>query len=239
MRCFRMLGGTPSRSLLIAGMIVVVAGGTAVAAQQGGQVPPLEAAFQPAGSQPASPDEDGFIRRWMLLEPISKPNPRNTVFTSTYVRDALNPKNLPVNFTTIPRNGQIVKAEAPLRWHALDSKTFDVKLFNMAQSLGKPTYGVIFNAVTVIDSPREMRDARMAVGSNSASVWWLNGQEAVGLFNDRRMVMDDVMSDRLTLKKGRNVLRGAVINGPGLSQFCVRFLDADGRPIRDLKVDTQ
>jgi hypothetical protein len=83
----------------------------------------------------------------------------------------------------------------------------------------------------VVDSPREMRDVRMAVGSNAASIWWLNGKEAVGLFNDRRMVMDDVLSDRLTLRKGRNVIRGAVINGPGLSDFCVRFLDAEGKPI--------
>jgi hypothetical protein len=135
----------------------------------------------------------------------------------------------------MPRNGQVVKAAEPLRWHALDSTQFDVKLFNFAQALGKPTYGVIFWAVTVVDSPREIRNARMAVGSNSASMWWLNGQEAVGLYNDRRMVMDDVLSDRLTLRKGRNLIRGAVINGPGLSDFCVRFLDEDGRPIRDLK----
>ena len=31
------------------------------------------------------------------------------------------------------------------------------------------------------------------------------------------MVMDDGLSKRLTLNKGRNVIRGAVINGPGLS----------------------
>jgi hypothetical protein len=116
---------------------------------------------------------------------------------------------------------------------------FDVKLFNLAQGLGKPTYGVIFWAVTVVDSPREMRDVRLAVGSNSASVWWLNGKETVGLFGDRRMVMDDVLSRPVTLRKGRNVLRGAVINGPGLSDFCVRLLDESGRPIRDIKVDVK
>ena len=39
------------------------------------------------------------------------------------------------------------------------------------------------------------------------------------------MVMDDVVSAPITLRKGRNVIRGAVINGPGLSDFCVRFID--------------
>ena len=48
------------------------------------------------------------------------------------------------------------------------------------------------------------------------------------------MVMDDVVSKPLTLKKGRNVLRGAVINGPGLSDFCVRFVDENENPIKDL-----
>ena len=33
-----------------------------------------------------------------------------------------------------------------------------------------------------------MKDIRLAVGSNSASMWWLNGKEAVMLSGDRRMV---------------------------------------------------
>ena len=81
-----------------------------------------------------------------------------------------------------------------------------------------------------------MRNVRMAVGSNAASMWWLNGKEAVNLFNDRRMVMDDCVSKRLTLNKGRNIIRGAVINGPGLSDFCLRFIDENGEPIKDLTI---
>jgi hypothetical protein len=133
----------------------------------------------------------------------------------------------------------LASGAAQLRWHALDSSLFDVKLFKLAQGLGKPTYGVIFWAVTVVNSPRELRNVRLAVGSNSASVWWLNGSEAAGLFGDRRMVMDDMLSRPVTLHKGRNVLQGAVINGPGLSDFCVRFLDASGGPIRDISIDAK
>jgi hypothetical protein len=51
------------------------------------------------------------------------------------------------------------------------------------------------------------------------------------------MKMDDCVSKRLTLNKGRNIIRGAVINGPGMSDFCVRFLDGKGEPIRDITVD--
>jgi len=77
----------------------------------------------------------------------------------------------------------------------------------------------------------------MAVGSNSASMWWLDGDEAAILSGDRRMVMDDCVSKRLTLHRGRNVIRGAVINGPGLSDFCVRFLDENGQPIKDVSLE--
>ncbi|MBN1570286.1 MAG: acetylxylan esterase, partial [Acidobacteria bacterium] len=168
--------------------------------------------FTPATSSPKAPDQDGFLRRWLLLEPINKPNRTNTVFTDTYVRNAMNTEYLPNQFTVIPRHGdKATVADQELTWHALDSANFNVKLFRFAYGLNKPTYGVLFWAVTIVHSPRDIENVRMAVGSNSASMWWLNGKEAVGLFGDRRMVMDDSVSKRLTLNKGRNVIRGAVI----------------------------
>ena len=118
-----------------------------------------------------------------------------------------------------------------LTWHAIDSENYNVKLFRFADLLGKQTYGVLFWAVTVIDCPEDIPNVRLAVGSNGASQWWLNGEEVLLLSGDRRMVEDDGMSGRLTLKKGRNVLRCAVINGPGLSDFCVRFVDENGKPV--------
>jgi hypothetical protein len=218
--------------LSLAVMAMPAAAQTPVAAGAGALAP----YFTPATGAPIAPDSDGFLRRWLLLEPIEKPNRTNTVFTASYVRAAL---DQPAFATAIPRDGQVVKTPAPLRWHALDSTRFDVRLFDFAKALGRPTYGVIFRAVAIVYAPREMRDVRLSVGSNAASLWWLNGREAVELFNDRRMVADDVVSDRLTLRKGRNVLRGAVINGPGLSDFCVRFLDAGGRPITELTTDVR
>ncbi len=196
--------------------------------------------FTPATSPSKAPDPDGFLQRWLLLEPIEKPNRTNTVFTDTYVRNAMNTEYFPNQFTVVPRDGdKVTVAGRELTWHALDSTGFNVKLFRFAYGLNKPTYGVLFWAVTVVDSPREIKNVRMAVGSNSASMWWLNGSEAVGLFGDRRMVMDDGVSKRLTLKKGRNVVRGAVINGPGLSDFCVRFIDENGDPIKDIALNLE
>jgi len=221
--------------------------------------------FSPVTTATAKPDNDGFIRRWMLLEPIDKPNSGNTVFTDSYLREHFNREYFKDQQTILPKDGQKVKAvfkqeqapagfgrgaQAPaqpevktvtqnLTWHALDSENFNVKLFRFAEKWGTKVYGVLFWGVTIIDCPEEIKDVRLAVGSNSASMWWLNGEEVLLLSGDRRMVKDDCMSHRLTLKKGRNILRGAIINGPGMSDFCVRFLDEKGNPVTNYNVTIQ
>jgi len=193
--------------------------------------------FTRATTAPKPVDRDGFIQRWVLLEPINKPNRTNTVFTGAYVRAAFKEEYFKDQFTVVPKDGDVVKVgEQELQWHALDSALFNVKLFRFAYGLNKPVYGVLFWAVTVVNSPREMKNVRLAAGSNASSMWWVNGEEAGSLFDDRRMVMDDAVSRRLTLKQGKNVIRGAVINGPGMSDFCVRFVDENGSPITGLTV---
>ena len=193
--------------------------------------------FIPATKKIKTPDPEGFIQRWLLLEPINKPNRSNTVFTDSYLRTAFTTEYFPNQFTVIPKDGEKVKVgDQELIWHALESSIYNVKLFRFAYGLRKPIYGVLFWAVTVVNCPQEMKNVRMAVGSNSGSMWWINGKEAVILSGDRRMVMDDCVSTRLTLNKGKNIIRGAVINGPGMSDFCVRFLDEKGKPIKDLTI---
>ncbi len=200
----------------------------------------ISAYFTPATTTKKTPDAKGFIRRWLLLEPINKPNRSNAIFTDSYLRTAFLTEYFPNQFTALPKDGDKVKVgEQELTWHALDSKNFNVKLFRFAYGLRKQIYGVLFWSATVVDCPREMKNVRMAVGSNSASMWWLNSKEAVLLSGDRRMVMDDCVSPRLTLNKGKNIIRGAVINGPGMSDFCVRFLDENGKPIKDLTISCE
>ncbi len=126
-----------------------------------------------------------------------------------------------------------------LRWHAMDSQLFNVKLFRFATNLTQERYGVLFWAATVINCEEEIPGVRLAVGSNSASMWWVNGEEALLLSGDRRMVMDDAASGLLTLHKGRNVIWGAVINGPGMSDFCLRFIDQAGNPVTNFTVSTK
>ena len=93
-------------------------------------------------------------------------------------------------------------------------------------------------AVTIIDCEEDIENVRLAGGVNSGAVWYLNGEEVLRLTNDRDLIVDDCASKRLTLKKGRNILRGAVLNGQGMATFCLRFLDEDGEPVTNYSVSS-
>ena len=211
-----------------------------------------------AANAPATqPDANGFIRRWMLLEPIDYNVRSNTILTDTYLNENLAKQYFKGQFDDkkLPRDGEKVTAtgialaggpadtrmqtgpaqtkevKQTLKWHAVESETYNVKVFRFAEANGCQPYNSLFWGVTVIDCPEEMAGVRLAIGSNGASMWWLNGERVLTLDGDRRMVEDDCVSQRLTLKKGRNILRFALVNGPGLSDFCARFIDEKGYPV--------
>ena len=199
--------------------------------------PSIDNYFTPATAEATPPDNEGFIRRWTLLEPIDKPNRGNTVFTDSYIKEHLGMEYFKGQFSLLPKDGQKVKVgKQKLQWHKMDSKLYNVKLFRFATGLDKQYYGIVFLATTVIECDEDIQGVRLSVGSNSASMWWLNGEETLMLSGDRRMVADDGMSKRIMLKKGVNVLRGAVINGPGMSDFCVRFIDENGNPVKNIRI---
>jgi hypothetical protein len=185
-----------------------------------------------ATSGEKAPDAEGFLRRWLLLEPID-----SVGLMDNAVQAAVHKTYFPDQFTVIPHDGDKVKVnETELAWHAVDTKNYNVNLFHFARALGKKTSDVLFWTVTIVNCPREMKDVRLAIGSNAASVWWVNGKEVIGIYGDRQTVIDDGVSKRLTLNKGPNVLRAAIINGGGATDFCARFLDADDKPIKGITV---
>ncbi len=218
--------------------------------------------FEKSTAEPLATQSDGFIRRWLVLEPISKPNRGNTVFTDSYIRTEFAKEYFKDQMTVMPTDGKkekanivvevidknaqpqrgwnmkppvLKEAKATLAWHKLDSKLYNFKLYRFATTLKKQNYGVLFFVVTTVVCDQDLKDVRLSVGSNSASMWWVNGDEALILSGDRRMVADDGTSKRLTLKKGENVIRGMVINGPGMSDFCVRIKDENGNIVTNFK----
>ena len=183
---------------------------------------PSNSSVKGVGQSYALPDDEGFVRRWLLRNPIDKPNRTNTVFTDSYLN------------TTFP--SPIIYKKGDKAWTAYDSQRYNVKLYRLATCTKQQRYGVIFWATTVIECDEDIEGVRFGIGSNSASKWWMNGEEVALLSGDRRMVRDDVISRSVTLKKGRNVITGAVINGPGMSDFCFRLIDKNGNPLKNVKI---
>jgi hypothetical protein len=184
-----------------------------------------------ASSKPV--DDAGFLRRWIVLEPIKV----SGQLTDSAVRATVDTPYFPDQLTVLPRDGDTVTVGGePLAWHAMDTVSYNFNLYHFAYALGKPTSNVLFWAVTLVEAPRELTGVRLAVGSNAASVWWVNGEQVASLYTDRQTVIDDGVSKRLTLKKGANVIRGAIINAGGATDFCARFLDGDDLPVKGIAV---
>jgi hypothetical protein len=201
------------------------------------------AAQRPAAATLSTPkgatqavDARGFIHRWLVLEPI----PVTNRLTQAAVQEALQKAALPERAGALPADGDAVAVNGTqLKWHALETANYNLNLYHFAWALSKPTSNVLFWVETTVDSPREMQNVRLAIGSNAASRWWLNGEPVIALNDDRQAVIDDGVSRRLTLRKGRNVIRAAIINGGGATDFCARFLDESDKPIQGLRVSLQ
>lgn len=209
--------------------LVLTAGLIALAAQDSSDGAHLPSSLAHPDSPEKAPDAEGFMQRWLILEPI----PVGRQLTDSVVQAEVKKEYFPNQLTILPHDGDKVKVDgADFTWHAIDTHNYNVNLFHFAHAYGKPSADVLFWAVTIVNCPNDISDARLAIGSNAASVWWVNGKEVIGIYGDRQTVIDDGVSKRLTLKKGANIVRCAVINGGGATDFCARFLDKDDKPLK-------
>lgn len=227
-------------TILALALIYVLAAALNLAPVRAQGTPSLSGAARiaPSLTRPATPakavDAQGFLQRWFVLEPIRVAGQ----LTDSAVQQVVKTEHFPDQLSIVPRDGDKRRAgDTELTWHAVDTAAYNVNLYHFAYALKRPTSNVLFWVVTVVNAPRDMDGVRLAIGSNAASIWWVNGQEVIGIYNDRQTVIDDGVSKRLTLKKGPNVIRGAIVNGGGATDFCARFLDADDRPIKGLTVN--
>jgi hypothetical protein len=231
---FRHLSSTAFALLLVAG----AAPHASAAGGRGAPPPPPPGATAPSlkstGLAPAAPAADGFITRWLLLDPI----PGNGQVTDSATQAAAKKEYFPDQLTVIPHDGdKVTVSNVEYAWHAVETKTYNVNLYHFGYYRGKPTSNVVFWGVTVINCPQELSGVRLAIGSNPGSVWWVNGEEVVGIYGDRQTVIDDGVSKKITLKKGANVIRFIVVNNGGMVDCCARFLDAQDQPVTSFTMD--
>jgi hypothetical protein len=179
-----------------------------------------------------APSAEGFIQQWLILDPIPASGD-----TQGAVQTAVKTEHFANELTMLPKKGDKVDAGGrQLTWHAVATDEYNVNLYYFASEVGTNCNNSLFWVVIYINCPEEVKDARLAIGSNSASVWWLNGKEVIGIYGNRMAVIDDGVTKRMTLKKGLNVIRGGVVNASGAADFCARILDSEGKPFKGYTV---
>jgi len=219
-------------AVLFSSVLLVLAGAGGDAASSVAPTGPADF-LAPAGSGETAPDSGGFIRRWLILDPITA----NGV-TQIAVQAAVHKEYFPDQFTVVPHDGQKETVNGTeISWHAMDTKNFNFSLYHFGQMFNKSTANVLMWGVTVINCPQDLPNVRLAIGSNDASVWWVNGQEVIGIYGDRLDFMDDGISKRVNLKKGANIIRCAIHNQGGMTDFCARILDENGDPIKGYTIN--
>jgi len=177
---------------------------------------------------------EGFIQNWLVLDPIAiegvgdhTEEVEKPMFAKEYFKGQL---------TLIPRDNQKVTANGKeVTWHKVKVDADQIDLEQFCTDHNTDPTSCIFYGFTYVIAEADMK-VKLAVGSDDSSLWWLNGEEVIRDYASRGVTADDDLSKDVTLKKGLNILRFAVIQGDGPTGACARFFDASDKPVTGIKV---
>ena len=102
--------------------------------------------------------------------------------------------------------------------------------------LGRETTQSVAYAVCYIRSEAEQRGLRMLVGSDDEAKVYLNGKQVHKYPFPRSFVADQDTVPDIALNAGLNVLVFKVVNETGDWKGSIRFTDAQGNPVKGIKV---
>ena len=127
-----------------------------VGAAPGGAASVSASTLSPPKTPDLKPGPDGFIRRWLVLEPIA-----SNGLTDSAVQAAVKKEPFASQYAAVPRDEDRETVNGTeLVWHAVDTTNYNLNLFHFATALKKNTSNVLFWVVTVVNAPA--RDARCA-----------------------------------------------------------------------------
>lgn len=175
-------------------------------------------------------DDDGFIRVWLLLAPIPLAEGESQA-------DSLDKQQVKDEAKLEPKAGDKVKVgEKELEWKKQVAEDY---YFNFNKLLGQDTEQAVGYAVTYIVADAEKKDVTLKIGSDDGCKIWLNGKDVGKVPDDRALEKDQNSFEKLTLRKGVNVLVFKVGNGIVDWTGCARFVDASDKPVAGLTADAK
>jgi hypothetical protein len=181
-------------------------------------------ALPQAQSQTFAPDNDGFIRNWLVLAPIAVLEDSGA---SEIDKDFLGGEA-----TIKPKPGEKVNVDGKiLSWTPHQTADFFIDfLKSFGTERGEDVAGY---AVAYVIAGDEMK-VKLSIGSNDQCKLWLNGKQVIK-FAETRTLDKDTDSADVTLARGQNVLVFKVINEKNNWQGAARFLK-DSAGVKNLKI---
>jgi hypothetical protein len=181
-------------------------------------------------------DDEGFIRNWLVLDPITLDENASTHEESAQ-KDYFAKEYFKGQKEAKPAEKEKVKVnDKELTWRAAQAEEYYVDFEKTAAESGIEKDNALFLGAVYIIADQDMNDVKLSIGSDDSSVWTLNGKEVIRVYSGRPVDKDQDSAEKLTLKKGVNVLSFAVINGTGPTGAAARFLNAQGEPIKTVQV---
>jgi hypothetical protein len=173
-------------------------------------------------------NNEGFLTTWLLLAPIPMDKDQSG-------GDALGKEQLKDEAKLQPKaDDKVTVGGKELAWKKYQCKDsyFDFNAF-----LDKVTEDSVGYAVCYIHAAAEMKGIQLKTGSDDQAKIYLNGKEVFKHDEAWPLEVDEDTTE-VTLQKGVNVLVFKVVNEKEDWTGCARFMDKDGKVIRDLKVTT-
>jgi hypothetical protein len=179
------------------------------------------------GAADYAPDDEGYIRHWLMLAPIKLEQENNGA-------EEIDKQQIKEEAKIQPKEGDKTKVgDTELTWKAI--KAAD-SFFDVNEILGSPTENSAGYFVAYVVLPNEKKDVQLLMGSNDQGKVYLNGKEVVKYDSTRSFDKDTDKAEGLTLNKGVNTIVFKVINENNNWQGSVRFATKDGTAIKDFKI---
>ena len=172
-------------------------------------------------------DDQGAIKRWLILAPIPLPagqrGAQGLDLEQVAGEGGLRPK---AGETRAVGNGQF-------EWRELAQEDYVID-FNVV--LGHETPSSVAYAVCYLRLEAAQRGLRMLVGSDDEAKVYLNGKQVHKCPFLRAFIADQDTVPDLALNAGLNVLVFKVVNEAGAWKGSLRLTDAAGQPLKGIRV---
>lgn len=179
------------------------------------------------------PDDNGYIRNWLLLEPFEVGD-KASEHGEEAQKQFLTKESFTGHFKATPKAGDkvtiampgVTAAEVSWKTGQCDGPVYALE----------PKDNSLFLATVYVTSEQEVGEAVLSIGSDDSSSWRVNGAEVLTVYAGRAAEADQDKSSPFTLKKGVNVISAIVINGGGEVGLSARILDKSGNPVKNVTI---